>query len=396
MKNKLFRELETVEEEMIQIRRHLHQYPEESFKEEKTPAYIAAYHRTLGHDVRIGVGGGGVVATLRGAQSGKTIALRADFDALPVQEETGLPYASKNPGVMHACGHDGHTASLLGLAKALNRLRSELRGTVVFIHQHAEEIVPGGARSMIEDGCLEGVDRIYGSHLWAPFPLGQIRIVQGNMMAASDKFTIELKGEGGHAGLPHETNDVLVTGAQLVLALQTVISRKIDPFEPVVLTIGSFNAGKTFNVIPETAVLVGTVRSYSDSVRKKVREEMKNIVDSYGRSAGIECRFDYQYGFPAVVNPPEEAERVMKVAKEIPGITDVKSVEPMMISEDFGYYLRELPGAFFFTGAGDPDSATHYPHHHPKFTIDERALKHSASVLGGMVDEVLHADENES
>ncbi len=390
MKDKLYEEIKQLEREMIEIRRYLHQYPELSFQEEKTPAYIAEFHRQLGHEVRTGVGGAGVVATLHGAKPGKTVAVRADFDALPVQEENDIPYKSKVPGVMHACGHDGHTAIVLGLSKALNRLQSEIAGTIVFIHQHAEEIVPGGARAMIQDGCLKGVDAIYGAHLWAPFPLGEIRIKSDSMLAASDKFEIELTGKGGHAGLPHETNDVIVAAAQLVVNLQSIVSRRINPFEPVALSIGSLHAGQSFNVIPESAKLLGTVRSFNESVRQSVETEMKNIVDSAGRAAGISARLNYEYGYPAVINHPDETKLVIDAARDAPGVTDIVSIQPMMISEDFAYYLNNVRGAFFFIGAKDPNVTEPHPHHHAKFMIDERALQVGASVLGSVVLHSLH------
>jgi amidohydrolase len=391
MKKKLLNELKMLEDEMIHIRRYLHQYPELSFHEEKTPQYITDYHRTLGHEVRSNVGGRGVVAKLKGAKPGKTVAIRADFDALPVREDNDVPYASKVPGVMHACGHDGHTAIALGLAKSLNRMREEISGTVVFIHQHAEEIVPGGAKSMIEDGCLDGVDCIYGTHLWAPLPLGEIHINGGNMMAATDKFEIEITAKGGHAGVPHEATDVIVLASQLVVTLQTIVSRKINPFEPVVLSIGSFHAGTSFNILPDKVKIIGTVRCFSDAVRKKVDAEMKKVINALCDMSGAGYTFEYEYGYPAVVNHPEEAARIAQVAENVPDVSKIVTMQPMMIGEDFAYYLKEVPGAYFLIGAKDPADEKAFPHHHPKFTFDEKVLRIASSVLGCVALESLHS-----
>ncbi|MEG0258348.1 MAG: amidohydrolase, partial [Lysinibacillus sp.] len=264
---KLYTLLDAYYEEMVEIRRHLHAYPEISFEEVETPAYIAAFHKELGHEVRENVGGSGVVATLRGAKPGKTVALRADFDALAIQEENDVPYKSKVDGKMHACGHDGHTATLLGLAKVLNTMQQELQGNIVFIHQHAEEIAPGGAKPMIEDGCLDGVDVIFGTHLWAPTPLGDILVRDGAIMAAADKLDIVLTGRGGHGAEPHHSVDAVVLASQFVMNAQQLVSRRVDPLKSAVLTIGHFEAINPFNVIAERVVLKGTVRTFDEEIR---------------------------------------------------------------------------------------------------------------------------------
>jgi amidohydrolase len=385
----IFQEIQEIEDEIIEIRRQLHRYPELSFHEEKTPEYIADFHRRLGNDVLTGVGGRGVVAKLVGGKPGKTVALRADFDALPVQEENDIPYKSTVRGVMHACGHDGHTAIVLGLAKALSRIRDRISGTVVFIHQHAEEIVPGGAIEMIKDGCLNGVDYIYGLHLWAPFRLGEIHIAKSNLMAATDKFEIEITGKGGHGGIPHESSDLIVLASQLIVSLQSVVSRRINPFDPVVLSIGSIHAGQSFNVLPDKIEITGTVRAFSDAVRKRVESEMKRILEGTCQTSGVQHRFDYQYGYPAVVNHPKEAERIISVARDVPGVTGIVDMQPMMIGEDFAYYLKEKPGAFFLMGACDPENKNPYPHHHPKFSFDERVLPIASKVMGSIALNVL-------
>lgn len=383
-KGLLYKNLDDTYEGIVAMRRHLHQHPELSFQEVKTPEYIAAFHEKLGHRVRTNVGGNGVVAYLEGASPGPTVALRADFDALPIQEETGLPFQSENPGVMHACGHDGHTATLLGLAKVLNGIKEELTGTVVFIHQHAEEVIPGGAKSMIEDGCLDGVDVIFGTHLQAQVPLGEIRHRVGPLQAAADFFDIHIQGKGGHGASPHQTKDSILIGSQLVNNLQQIVSRRVDPLDLAVVSIGSFEAKNANNVIADTALLKGTVRTFDKKVQDLIEHEMQTIVASTCALSGAEGVLNYQRGYPALVNHAEETAFVAELAKEVPGVKEVTESPKIMGGEDFSYYLQHVKGTFFFTGAEVTDKQT-YPHHHPKFDIDERGLLIAAKVLGTAV-----------
>lgn len=385
MREHLFSLIDQNFDEIVSIRRHLHENPELSFEEVETPKFIAEFHRKLGHEVREQVGGRGVVATLKGKHPGKTVALRADFDALPIQDEKDVDYKSKRPGVMHACGHDGHTASLLGLAKALNHIKDDLAGTIVFIHQHAEELAPGGALPMIEDGCLEGVDYIFGTHLWATEPTGKIQYKSGPIMAASDRFEITIQGQGGHGAKPEETKDSIVVGAQLVTALQQIVSRRISPMDSAVVSIGSFEAKNAFNIIADTAKITGTTRSFSENVQNTIEEEMKRIIDGICLSAGVQSNFLYKRGYPALVNHEEEALEVARLANTIPGVNEIEEMVPQMGGEDFAYYLQHVKGAFFFTGAKHPSIEKAYPHHHPKFDIDENALLISAKLLGELV-----------
>lgn len=379
---KLFSLLKQNYDEMVGIRRHLHQNPELSFEEVETPKYIAAYHERLGHEVRTGVGGRGVVATLRGSKPGKTVALRADFDALPIQEENEVPYKSKKDGVMHACGHDGHTATLLVLAKVLNQMREELEGTIVFIHQHAEELAPGGAIAMVEDGCLDGVDVIFGTHLWATSPVGEIGYRTGPTLAAADRFHITVKGKGGHGAQPHLTKDSVVIASQLVVNLQQIVSRRVDPLDSAVLSIGSFEAKNAFNVIADTVELTGTVRTFREEVRTKVESEIKRVTQ--GTCLAADAEFSYQFirGYPPMVNHKEETEFVAKLAPAVPGVTETLEMQPQMGGEDFAYYLEKVPGTFFISGAKIAAREETFPHHHPKFDIDEKGLLIAANVLG--------------
>ncbi|MDM5332295.1 M20 family metallopeptidase [Ureibacillus composti] len=378
----LFSTLQNYFEEMVSIRRYLHANPELSFQEVHTPAYIANYHRELGLEVREGVGERGVVATLRGGKPGKTVALRADFDALAIQELNELPYKSKVDGVMHACGHDGHTATLLVLAKVLSEIREEIAGNVVFIHQHAEEITPGGAKAMIEDGCLDGVDVIFGTHLWAPTPLGDIWVRSGPIMAAADGFEITIQGKGGHGAEPHKSIDAVVVGSQFVTQLQTIVSRRVDPLKSAVVSVGHFEALNPFNVIADQVVLKGTVRTFEDDVRSLIEKEIETLVKSVCDGFHATYEFNYYRGYPPVVNHKKETHYLAEVACQIPEVRNVVECQPLMISEDFAYYLEKVPGTFFITGAKNPEWETAYPHHHARFDFDESAMLIAAKTLG--------------
>ncbi|MGG1661167.1 M20 family metallopeptidase [Brevibacillus sp. NRS-1366] len=379
---KLYELLDQAYSEMVDVRRYLHQHPELSFEEVETPKYIEKYHEKLGHEVRTGVGGRGVVATLRGGKPGQTVALRADFDALPIQEETDVPYKSVVDGVMHACGHDSHTATLLVLAKVLNRMKDDIEGNVVFIHQHAEEVLPGGAIAMIEDGCLDGVDVIFGQHIWSTGPVGTIEYRPGPVLAAADFFHVKIQGRGGHGAQPHKTKDSVVIGAQLVSNLQQIVSRRVDPLDSAVLSIGSFEAKNAPNVIADTAKLSGTVRTFKESTREEVEKEIERVIKGTCIAGDVDYSFEYVKGYPATINPKEEMEFVANLAKSVPGVTAVHECEPQMGGEDFAYYLQHVKGAFFFTGAQNPEVNAVYPHHHPKFNIDEQGMLIAAKTLG--------------
>ncbi|MCM3675002.1 MULTISPECIES: M20 family metallopeptidase [Peribacillus] len=368
-------------EEMVSIRRYLHQHPELSFQETQTAAFIAAYYEKLGIEHLTNVGGNGVIAKVTGSKPGKTVALRADFDALPIQDEKEVPYKSSVPGVMHACGHDGHTASLLVLAKNLNELKDELEGEYILIHQHAEEYAPGGAKPMIEAGCLDGVDVIFGTHLWATVPTGTVQYAFGPIMAAADRFEITIKGQGGHGAQPHKTRDAIVVGSQLVMALQQIVSRRINPIDSAVITVGSFVADNAFNVIADKAKIIGTVRTFKEDVRSFISEEIERIVK--GTCLAADCTYEYQYfqGYPAVIPHVEETNFLIESAESVKEVLITEEIDPDMTGEDFSYYLQNVKGTFFFTGAMPKNEHT-YPHHHPLFDIDEKAMLIAAKILG--------------
>lgn len=383
LKDQLRDLLREIEPQMVSWRRHLHQNPELSFQEEKTPAMIAEILRQIGFDeVRTGVGSRGVVGLLRGGQPGKTVAIRADFDALPIQDQKNVPYKSQVPGVMHACGHDAHTSTLLGLATVLAKHRDQINGNIVFIFQHAEEENPGGAVAIVQDGGLAGVDAIFGAHLWSMIPVGKVGISAGPIMANTDDFIIEIKGKGGHGAVPQETVDSIVIGSQIVLSLQTIPSRNVSPLDSLVVTVGAFQAGDNFNVIADTCKLKGTVRSFLPEVRDLAERRLKEIAQGTAAMLGGTATVHYDRGYPAVINSEQEAEIVREAACSVVGELQVEKMKPIMGGEDFSYYLQEVPGAFVFIGAGNPDKGAEYPHHHPRFDIDEQAMLISAEVLG--------------
>ena len=382
----LFEQLQANYDEIVTARRYLHKHPELSFKETNTARYIAEKLRCFNIEVREHVGGNGVLGFIKGKNPGKTIALRADFDALLIQEENNHEYVSTNPGVMHACGHDGHTASLLGVAKVLQNNRHLLNGNVVLIHQHAEEKPPGGAKFMIEDGALDDVDYVFGAHLATELPVGTVATRKGAMMASVDHFNIKIFGRGGHGARPHETLDSITVGSQLVTHLQQIVSRRISPIEPAVVTIGKFHAGNAFNIIADSAEIEGTVRALNADVRSKIETEIRALLEGMKIADHVDYELDYLHGYPVLVNHEKEVELIEKlVTKNIPDLT-YQTNEQLLGAEDFAYYLEKRPGAYFKVGARNDDPTTHYPHHHPKFNFDETALLH----IGRVFLEIVH------
>jgi amidohydrolase len=371
---KFFARLQEIYPELVTFRRDLHMYPELSFQEKETPRKVADFLTQLGLEVRTEVGGRGVVGILEGGKPGKTVAFRADFDALPIQDEKRVDYKSRIPGVMHACGHDVHTAALLGVAKVLSEVKDELEGNVIFIHQFAEEVIPGGAKAMIEDGCLNGVDVIYGAHVASHLPFGTVGVGEGYLMAAGDTFEIDIYGVGGHGATPNLTVDPLVIGSQILLNLQQIVSRRVDPLKPAVVTVGSFNGGEAYNVIPDKANMKGTVRTFDKDVQDLIEKSIGQITEAACESADASFQYKYERGYPSVWNHPEETKRIERLAKQLFGDEKVQHEPPHMGMEDFSYYLQKVPGTFFWVGGRDFERDKAYPHHHPKFDVDERAI----------------------
>jgi amidohydrolase len=369
MPDHITQSVQSLGSELAETRHHLHQHPELSDCEEQTARFVTERLRALGLEVREQVGGHGVVAELKGARPGRTFALRADMDALPIEEANEVPYRSQNPGVMHACGHDGHTTTLLGTAKLLTGMRDALKGTVRFIFQPAEETV-GGAKRMCEQGAMEGVEGIVALHGWPQVGIGQIGVKAGPMMASSDTFDITVKGKGAHAAYPHQSIDPIVIGAQIVTALQTISSREFDPNEPVVVTVGKFHAGTAYNVIPGSAAIAGTVRTLSREARAAAPEQVRRIAEGICAAGRATCEFTYRLGTPPVLNDPATAELIREVGNEVLGADNVVSIpHSSMGAEDFAMYLEHAPGAMFRLGLGDVS-----PIHTPTFNFDDRAL----------------------
>lgn len=373
-------------EKIISLRREFHQYPELSFTEERTPQRIAGILKELGLEVREKVGNRGVVARLKGEKPGPTVALRADMDALAVFEhKENCVYASLVPGVMHACGHDGHMAIVLGVAYVLSKMKKELPGCVQFLFQHAEEITPGGALEMIEDGCLKGVDAVFALHLNAGLKTGEVRIVLDKpMTAASDKFKIQIQGRGGHGSQPQECIDPLVVAAHLVINCQSIISRNLEPTAAGVISFGVLKAEGAFNIIPDTVYLEGTVRSFYPQVRTLLKKELEKKIAHTCSMFDATYRLTYDYGYPPLRNHEREGKLVLDVAQKVSGYKSACIGEPLMWGEDFVYYLTEIPGAFFLLGSGGLDKSTQYPHHHPCFDIDEEALTIGTELMANL------------
>ncbi|PKR77645.1 amidohydrolase [Halalkalibacillus sediminis] len=382
MKQQVLKKIDDLYEEMVELRRDFHMYPELSFEEKRTAQIVADYQRKLGLEVRENVGNGyGIVATLKGGKPGKTVAIRADFDALPIVEQNDVPYKSKNEGVMHACGHDAHTAVALGMSKAFVEVKDELEGNIVFIHQNSEEKDPGGAKSMVEDGALEGVDIIFATHMENYLPVDHIYYSHQYILGASDDFEITIKGFGGHAAFPHDCVDVIGIGAQLVSSIQQIMSRKVDPLKSGVVTIGSIHSGEKTNVIPEDLKIEGTVRTFDKDARQEIHDWLQSITKHTCEGFGAESEVVYHWGYPATLNDPEATEQLIQSAKDVLPEENILEMEPNMGAEDFSYFLEKIPGTYFFTGTANEEKGFIYPYHHPKWDIDERSLANGAKVM---------------
>jgi amidohydrolase len=367
----------------VSWRRALHQVPELGFEEHATARVVAGALAGLGLDVKTGVAKTGIVAVLRAPRAVRPpVLLRADMDALPIVEEPGRPYGSKTPGRMHACGHDGHMAMLLGAATVLTAARDRLERDVVFCFQPGEEGF-GGAEAMIREGVLaeHGVAEAYGLHLWSLFPAGTVQVRPGPAMAAQDEFVATFHGRGGHGALPHRAIDPIVAAASAIVGLQAVVSRSVDPIQPAVVTVGSLHAGSAPNVIPDDASMQGTMRSFDEATRATLRTRVREVLE--GTAAASGCRLDFALhpGYPAVVNDAAAVERVRRHAALTVGEANVIEPDPMAAAEDFAYFLRQVPGAFAFIGAGNAARGITAPHHSPRFDIDESALPIGAVLL---------------
>jgi len=385
MSNKLEAGIADLTGQLIAWRRDFHRHPEVAFQETRTSTVVRKFLESLGLPVRL-AGGTGLVAVLEGRPGGKTVALRADMDALPVQEVDGREYGSLNRGAMHACGHDGHMAMLMAAAKVLTARKGEFSGRVVFLFQPAEEKPPGGAMRMVEDGALDGVDAIFGIHLWQAFPTGRVGIIKGPMLAQSDNFRIVVKGKGGHGAMPHTAVDPIVAAAQIIVNCQTIVSRNIDPLKPCVVTFGTVSGGTTNNIIPAEVILTGTARTFHPAVQALAERRLREISEETAKVFGASCQVEYVPGYPAVVNDAAMVDFAADVARRVLGEGCLYPCDPVMGGEDFAFYLQKVPGAFIFLGAGDGHE---FPHHHPAFDIDEKALPTGALLNASLALEFL-------
>ncbi|MDA4126506.1 MAG: carboxypeptidase CpsA [Thaumarchaeota archaeon] len=373
-----------IEPEIIKTRRTVHQHPELAYHEEVTAKLVADRLESMGIDVKRKVGGTGVLGTLRGSKKGRVVALRADMDGLPVQEMSDVDFRSRVDGVMHACGHDTHVAMLLGAARILAEHRGELSGTVKFLFQPAEEHGGrGGAMPMIEDGVMDDpkVDYVFGLHIDSGRKSGEIGFREGAIAAAPDTFKVKIIGRGGHGSAPHETVDPIYVAAHVILALQGVSSRMINPVRPFVISVGAIHSGTKENIIPDEAVLDGTIRTLDEATRKvakkKVQEVVKGVCRSFGARAEIVFEKD---AYPVTINDPKATEQAVRVLKRIRGIR-VKRMDALLGGEDFSRFLQKAPGTFYFLGTDNPAKGCIHPNHSSKFKVDEDVLKFGTASL---------------
>jgi amidohydrolase len=370
-----------LEAQAIHWRRHLHAHPELSFEEHETSAFVEDVLRSFGGLEIERPTPTSVVARLCTGRPGKTLALRADMDALPIQEENDVPYASTRPGVMHACAHDAHTAILLAAARILVERRQELAGEVRFVFQHAEELPPGGAQELVDAGVMDGVDSVVGIHLFSTVPAGLVAAQPGPLLAFADTFRIEVHGRGGHAASPHETVDPVVVAAQVVTNLQHLVSRTLDPLDQGVVSVTRISGGTAKNVIPEAVELLGTVRTFRPETKSGLRAGIERVLRGVTEAHGATYSFHFEDGYPAVVNDAEVAAVVEDAVRAELGEQAVTTIAPVMGGEDFAAYLQRAPGAFFVVGAQNEAIGAAFPHHHPRFAIDEAALKAGIAVF---------------
>jgi amidohydrolase len=363
--------------QLIDWRRDFHRHPEVAFQEHRTSTVIRQFLEASGIPVRT-VAGTGLVGEVQGKAGGRTIALRADIDALPLTEEGEEEYASLNPGACHACGHDGHMAILMAVARLLVQRENDFCGRVVLLFQPSEERIPGGAMPMIKEGALTGVDAVFGLHLWQTMPTGTVGCVKGAMMAASDEISIKLTGRGGHGSMPHLSLDPITAAGNLIVNLNGIVSRNVDPLKSAVLSLGSIHGGVIHNIIPNEVILTGTVRTFDPQLRNLMEKRIQEVVAGTSHACGTRGELQYERGYPALVNDAVMAELVLSVARCVLGENSILEIAPVMGGEDFAYYLQQVPGAFLFFGMGN---GTDFPHHHPRFDMDEAALAPAALLM---------------
>jgi amidohydrolase len=380
-------EAEALFPQLVAWRRDFHQHPELGFQEVRTAGIVADHLRELGLEVSTGIGKTGVVAVVEGettAVDAPTVLLRFDMDALPIHEQTELPFCSQNEGVMHACAHDGHTAIGMGVAQLLTRHRHELPGRVMLVFQPAEETTRG-AQAMIADGVLDDLkpQAAYGLHLWSRLPLNQVIVQPGPLWASAGRFTITVYGRGGHGAVPHETVDATLVASQIVVALQSIVARNVDPAQTAVVSVGALHSGDAWNIISEKATLTGTVRSFDTEVHGLLVRRLTEISHSICAAFGATCAVDASDQVPATVNSDAGAALMRAVAAQVVGDEQIAQIAPMMVGEDMAEFLNRAPGCYVLVGASDPAGPLHSPHHSPTFDFDERTLPTGVALMAG-------------
>ena len=375
---------------LVDVRRAIHMHPELMYEEEKTAQLVSESLEKFGMEVKKDVAKTGVVGLLRGAKQGKTVAIRADMDALPIEEANQVPYASKIKGKMHACGHDAHTAILLGVAKFFSSRRDQLHGNIKWIFQPAEEGGAGG-KLMTEEGVLENpkVDAIFGAHVFPDLSIGKIGIHEREGLAATDRIIIKLIGKGGHGAYPHLSRDPILAAGHLITQIHSIVSRNINPLDSAVISLGKISGGTAFNIIPDAVEILGTVRSLTPQVREQLKEKLEQISQGVAKSFGLDCQFVFEYGYPALVNDPQMSHLVASACGKGIGKENVEFIRPSMGGEDFAYYLEKVPGSFFRLGCRNEKKGMIHPFHNNRFDLDEDVLPFGVEMFVRIIDEYL-------
>ena len=378
---------------LVEIRRTIHMHPELGFEEIETSKLVCEWLERFGIQVKTGLAKTGIVGLLEGKEPGKTVAIRADMDALPMDEASLVPYASKIKGKMHACGHDAHVAILLGVAKFLSSIRDRVKGNIKWIFQPAEE-GGGGGKMMVEEGALENpkVDAIFGAHVFPLLSIGKVGIYEREALAAADKFAIKILGRGGHGAMPHLSKDPILAAGHLITQIHSIVSRDINPLDSGVVTIGKINGGTAFNIIPDEVQLLGTVRSLNSQVRETLRSRIERVTQGIVQSFGMDYRFDFECGYPVLVNDIAMSRLVASACSEGIGEENVEVLKPSMGAEDFAYYLEKVPGSFFRLGIRNEKKGIIHPYHSSYFDIDEEVLPLGVEMFVRVVDKCLSLD----
>jgi amidohydrolase len=390
MANPLREKIEEMKDWLVEIRRTIHMHPELSFEEVETSSLVSEWLERFGLQVKKGLAKTGVVGVLKGKKPGKTVAIRADMDALPIEEAIQVPYTSKIKGKMHACGHDAHVAILLGVAKFFSSIPNQVKGNIKWVFQPAEE-GGGGGKVMVEERVLENpkVDAIFGAHVFPFLPIGKVGVYEREGLAAADRFTIKIIGKGGHAASPHVAKDPILAAGHLITQIHSIVSRNINPLDSGVVTIGKVSGGTAFNIIPDEVELLGTVRSLTPQVREELKNRIEQVIQGVVRSFGVDCRLDFEYGYPVLINDLEMSKLVASACSKGIGKESVEVLKPSMGAEDFAYYLEKVPGAYFRVGCRNEEKGIVHPYHSSLFDIDEEVLPFGVEMFVRIVDQYL-------